>query len=112
MRNCCIVAILLFSAHTARAQDIDFSRHVSPLFYQLGCSAGQCHGSFSGKGGFRLSLFAGSADMDYQNVRGGLNRRLDPQDPEKSLLLLKPTGQLEHGGSVRLRKGSWQYELI
>ncbi len=82
------------------------------MLYQLGCSAGQCHGSFSGKGGFRLSLFAGSADMDFQNIRGSYNRRLDAQDPERSLLLLKPTGQIEHGGAVKLRKGSWQYEIL
>ncbi len=94
------------------AQEVEFGRHVSPMFFQLGCSAGQCHGSFSGKGGFRLSLFGGSPEMDFQNVRGSLNRRLDAQDPEKSLLLLKPTGQLEHGGAVRIRKGSWQYDLL
>ncbi len=97
---------------SARAQDVAFGRHVSPMLYQLGCSAGNCHGSFSGKGGFRLSLFAGSADMDYLNVRGTLNRRIDAQDPERSLLLLKPTGQVDHMGGVRLRKGSWQYDVL
>lgn len=107
-----VLAALLLSGSSLSAADVEFGRHVSPLLYQLGCSAGQCHGSFSGKGGFRLSLFAGSADMDYQNVRGVLNRRLDAQDPEKSLILLKPTGQMEHGGSVKLRKGSWQYDLL
>jgi hypothetical protein len=99
-------------ARFASAQDVEFARHISPLLYQLGCSAGQCHGSFSGKGGFRLSLFAGSPEMDYQNVRGGFNRRLDAQDPEKSLLLLKPTGQVPHMGGVRLKKGSWQYDTL
>jgi hypothetical protein len=108
------LAIVLFVGVPAilYAQEIEFSRHVSPMLYQLGCSAGQCHGSFSGKGGFRLSLFAGSPEMDYQNIRGGFNRRLDAQDAEKSLLLLKPTGQMEHGGAVKLRKGSWQYEIL
>jgi hypothetical protein len=106
----CMLILLLASA--ARAQDVEFGRHVSPLLYQLGCSAGQCHGSFSGKGGFRLSLFAGSAEMDYQNIRGAFDRRLDPQNPKRSLLLLKPTGQVEHGGSVKLRKGSWQYDVL
>src|SRR5438105_13398560 len=107
-------AILILGCWTsiAPAQDVEFSRHVSPLLYQLGCSAGQCHGSFSGKGGFRLSLFAGSPEMDYVNLRGGFHRRLDAQDSEKSLLLLKPTVQVEHMGGLRLRKGSWQYDLL
>ncbi len=113
MRNRIAVAIVfLFSISITHAQEPEFARHVSPMLYQLGCSAGNCHGSFSGKGGFRLSLFGGSAEMDYQNIRGALNRRLDPQDAEKSLLLLKPTGQLEHGGAVKVRKGSEQYELL
>ncbi|MBM3992954.1 MAG: DUF1549 domain-containing protein [Planctomycetes bacterium] len=106
------LGIVWLAAAGAGAQEISFSRHVSPLLYQLSCSAGQCHGSFSGKGGFRLSLFAGSPEMDYQNVRTGFDRRLSAQDPEKSLLLLKPTGQVEHMGGVRLRKGSWQYDVL
>src|ERR1051325_4878709 len=113
MRNRLAVALaFFFGANFVCAQEPEFARHVSPMLYQLGCSAGQCHGSFSGKGGFRLSLFAGSPDMDYQNIRGAFNRRLDVQDAERSLLLLKPTGQLEHGGAVKLRKGSWQYDLL
>src|SRR5262245_58172728 len=106
MRHLTVIAVALLAATGARAPEPEFARHISPLLYQLGCSAGQCHGSFSGKGGFRLSLFAGSPDMDYLNIRGALNRRLDVQDAEKSLLVLKPTGQLEHGGAVKLRKGS------
>ena len=114
MQKRCLITIVIAacSATAASAQEVEFRRHVSPLLYQLGCSAGQCHGSFSGKGGFRLSLFSGSPDMDYQNIRAAFNRRLDAQDPEKSLLLLKPTGQIEHMGGIRLRKGSWQYDVI
>ncbi|HZZ77419.1 MAG TPA: DUF1549 and DUF1553 domain-containing protein [Gemmataceae bacterium] len=112
MRRFFAIAVVLLAAPGARAQEPEFARHISPMLYQLGCSAGTCHGSFSGKGGFRLSLFAGSPEMDYQNIRGTLNRRLDAQDPERSLLVLKPTGQLDHGGAVKLRRGSWQYDLL
>jgi len=109
-----VLASTLFAcANTCtHAQEVDFNRHISPMLYQLGCSAGNCHGSFSGKGGLRLSLFAGSPDMDYQNIRGSFNRRLDAQNPERSLLVLKPTAQMEHMGGLRLRKGSWQYDLL
>jgi hypothetical protein len=90
----------------------DFGRHVTPVLYKLGCSAGGCHGAFAGKGGFRLSLFAGQPDPDYPNVRGPFGRRIDTLHPEKSLLLLKPTGAVPHGGGVRLRPGSSEYELL
>ena len=103
---------LLGLSTAARAQEPQFGRQITPILYQLGCSAGSCHGSFSGKGGFRLSLFAGNNDADYQNIRGAFGRRLDAQRPEKSLLLLKPTGQIEHGGGVRLKKDGWQYALL
>src|SRR4029079_7161135 len=106
------IAVSFVAIGTGRADEPLFGREIVPIFYKLGCSAGTCHGSFSGKGGFRLSLFAGSPEMDYQNIRGVLNRRLDVQDPERSLLILKPTGQIEHGGAVKLRRGSWQYELL
>ncbi|MCA9224626.1 MAG: hypothetical protein KDA47_03410, partial [Planctomycetales bacterium] len=44
----------------------DFQRHVSPLFGRLGCNGRSCHGSFQGRGGFRLSLFGYDfqADLD------------------------------------------------
>jgi len=80
--------------------------------YKLGCSAGACHGSFAGKGGFRLSLFAGNTEADYQNIRGALGRRIDHLHPELSLFLSKPTGAVPHEGGVKLVPGSWEYQVI
>src|SRR5437588_421264 len=74
-----------------------FGGEVVPTLYKLGCSAGSCHGSFSGKGGFRLSLFASDPAADYREVRGSLGRRLNLLCAEESLLLLKPSGKLPHG---------------
>src|SRR5205085_3171120 len=66
-----------------------------------------------GKGGFRLSLFGYDPAKDYAAVtRGGLARRLTLVDPDNSLLLLKATGQVEHGGGMRFSKGSWQYRIF
>jgi hypothetical protein len=103
---------VLISTAAARAEEVSFSRQVTPVLYQLGCSSGMCHGSFSGKGGMRLSLFAGNPEMDHLNLRGGLGRRVDTLHPERSLMLLKPTQAIEHGGGLRLRKDSWQYQLL
>jgi Protein of unknown function (DUF1549)/Protein of unknown function (DUF1553) len=92
---------------------VDFERHVMGLFGRAGCNAGSCHGSFQGKGGFRLSLFGFDPDKDYVAVtRDGMARRVNPVDPDNSLLLLKATGQIEHGGGVRFSKGSWQYRIF
>ncbi len=83
------------------------------LFGRMGCNMGSCHGSFQGKGGFRLSLFGYAPDKDYFAVtRDNLGRRINTADPDNSLLLLKATGQLEHGGGVRFSKRSWQYQIL
>ena len=92
---------------------VDFERHVMGLFGRAGCNAGSCHGSFQGKGGMRLSLFGFDPDKDYVAItRDGLARRINPVDPDNSLLLLKATGQVEHAGGVRFSKGSWQYRIF
>jgi hypothetical protein len=83
------------------------------LFGRLGCNAGSCHGSFQGKGGLRLSLFGYDPGMDYAGLtREALGRRINPVDPDKSLLLLKATGQTDHGGGRRFSPDSWSYQLI
>ena len=101
------IALLIASCWTtlARAQEVDFSRHVSPLLYQLGCSAGQCHGSFSGKGGTRLSLFGGSPEMDYQNIRGGFNRRSMCRNPKKVCSCSSRPAQVDHMGGTGYERG-------
>jgi hypothetical protein len=120
----CLSALLvLISARHAHAQSadttpaaiesVDFERHVMGLFGRMGCNAGSCHGSFQGKGGFRLSLFGYAPDKDYTAVtRDNFGRRINVADPDNSLLLLKASGQVEHGGGVRFARGSWQYQLL
>ena len=94
-------------------ENVDFERHLMGLFGRMGCNAGACHGSFQGKGGFRLSLFGYDPEKDYETLtREVLARRINPVDPDRSLLLLKATGQVEHGGGRRFAKDSWQYQLF
>src|SRR5262245_10129412 len=97
----------------AERGEVDFERHVAPLLTRLGCSAGACHGSISGKGGLALGLFGATPGRDhFALTRGSLGRRVDPHRPEASLLLLKPTGRVEHGGGVRLRPGSFEERTL
>jgi hypothetical protein len=83
------------------------------VFGRMGCASGSCHGSFQGKGGLRLSLFGYEPAMDYSALtREALGRRINPVDPDQSLLLLKATGQTDHGGGRRFSVGSWPYQLL
>ncbi len=97
----------------ATIEKVDFERHLMGVFGRMGCNLGSCHGSFQGKGGFRLSLFGYSSEMDYQALtREAQGRRLNRAVPEQSLLLLKATGQVPHEGNVRFGKNTWAYQLL
>jgi hypothetical protein len=97
----------------ADEKPVDFERHVMGLFGRMGCNNGSCHGSFQGRGGLRLSLFGYDPEMDYlaltRDLRG---RRIDLSDPDASLILLKPTGQLPHEGQTRFGKNSAAYRVL
>jgi hypothetical protein len=94
----------------------DFQRHVMPLLGRLGCNGRACHGSFQGKGGFRLSLFGFDLPQDHQALTRGTGDygmiRVDRDEPEKSLILAKPTLREDHEGGRRFDPDSWEYRLL
>lgn len=90
-----------------------FQRHVLPMMGRLGCNGRACHGSFQGKGGFRLSLFGYDFDADHKALLGGGDSpRVDPDDPSNSLILYKPTDADEHEGGQRFKPGGWEYHVF
>lgn len=92
---------------------VNFTNQVVPIFTKLGCNSGGCHGKASGQNGFRLSLLGFEPTLDYETlVKEGRGRRLFPAVPEESLLLLKATAKMPHGGGRRLEVGSHEYRLI
>lgn len=100
-------------AAPARTSHIEFLREIAPILDRSGCSAAACHGKFGGRGGLQLSLLTLSPEDDYAPlVYGGRGRRINFADPEKSLLLLKVTGQIPHGGGQRFPVGSPQYSTL
>jgi Protein of unknown function (DUF1549)/Protein of unknown function (DUF1553) len=93
--------------------NVDFERHIMGLFGRAGCASGSCHGSFQGKGGFRLSLFGYDPQKDFQTLtHDAQGRRINVSDPDSSLLLLKATGQVKHEGQTRFTMDSWQYRVF
>jgi hypothetical protein len=80
---------------------------VVPLLSRAGCNMGACHGNASGKGGFRLSLRGDDPEFDFRSLtRDAFGRRVSPADPGRSLIVLKPTGQVPHEGGIRFQPGS------
>jgi hypothetical protein len=112
-----LILILGLGAPASAADSVPtaplFSRHVIPLFSRLGCNAGACHGAVKGQNGFRLSLFGAEPASDHQRLMREIGgRRLNLNDPENSLLLLKATGQAAHQGGSRMAKGSAEYRIL
>jgi hypothetical protein len=90
-----------------RAQPVSFRNDVIASLNVGGCNAGACHGTPSGKGGFRLSLRGFDPAADYlQLTRDVLGRRTDRQRPDASLVMLKSLGQVPHEGGQRYRPDS------
>ena len=84
-------------------QPVDFDTDIVPIFTKAGCNAGACHGSARGRGGLKLSLYGSDAALDFDAVvRQTGGRRVNLVDVADSLVLLKPTGQIDHGGGCRL----------
>ncbi|HEY2156783.1 MAG TPA: DUF1549 domain-containing protein [Isosphaeraceae bacterium] len=92
---------------------IRFRNDVMPVFSKAGCNAGKCHGSASGKDGFRLSLFGYDPEGDhFRLTREAIGRRVDLASPSDCLLLRKATGSVAHTGGKRIEPGGEAYQLV
>ena len=124
-----------FSGHTAKARvrvedsqrtpPFSFARDVGGILTKRGCNTNSCHGSVVGRGGFKLSMNALNPQQDYHWItRGGVYAVLDVepkatslprinlQQPEESLLLLKPTSTVSHMGGLAFYPDSKEYRTI
>jgi len=102
-----------------------FGQDIGGILTKKGCNSSDCHGSVKGKGGFKLSMNALYPRDDYQwIVQGGAYQvltteiagqripRINLTEPEKSLLLQKPTFAIAHGGGQVMAEGSTEYQRI
>jgi hypothetical protein len=109
----CLAALLAPAPARAQSPPVSFSREVEPVLTKAGCNGGACHGAQHGKGGFRLSLFGFDPAFDYaQIVQSNEGRRVVPGDAERSILLAKPSGVMEHGGGVKLKLNGPEYDTV
>jgi hypothetical protein len=91
----------------AKPEPVSFRHEVLAVLNVGGCNAGACHGTPSGKNGFRLSLRGYDPAADYvQITRDVLGRRSDRLDPDSGLVLQKSLGRVPHEGGQRFGAGS------
>jgi Protein of unknown function (DUF1553)/Protein of unknown function (DUF1549)/Bacterial Ig-like domain (group 2) len=110
---------------TGAPRTFEFAREIGGILTKKGCNSSVCHGGVKGRGGFKLSAGALYPKEDYEwivkggtfqvlttQVSGQRTPRIDAVNPEKSLLLLKPTASVPHGGGKRFPVDSPEYKAI
>lgn len=94
-------------------RSLSFVRDVVPVLTRSGCAGSNCHGSVRGKNGFKLSLFGYEPSADYAAITtANEGRRVNFTAPDKSLILQKPTFTIPHGGGVRFKVDSPEYDIL
>ncbi|MDQ6699742.1 MAG: DUF1549 domain-containing protein, partial [Acidobacteriota bacterium] len=113
MKALALLVSFPLAALAADSAPISFVRDVMPILNKVGCTSGVCHGAAKGKNGFKLSLRGYDPEFDYRALVQDLSgRRFNRTDPAQSLMLLKPTQQIPHGGGLKLEKDSAYYNII
>lgn len=111
-----LVGASLLQARMAMAGDrpVSFVNEVVPVLTKAGCNVGVCHAKAgNGQNGFQLSLLGFEPEEDFDHlVREARSRRLFVGAPERSLLLLKVSGQVPHGGGLRLASNSDGFSIL
>lgn len=93
--------------------ELSFRTDVLATLTKAGCNTGKCHGSASGKDGFRLSLFGYDPAGDHYRLTRELpGRRINVQKPEDSLLINKALGNVDHTGGQLIVDGTPEYETL
>jgi hypothetical protein len=107
-----------------KPRPLTFARQIEGILTKRGCNDATCHGGVKGRGGLRLSVYGIDPREDYRwIVDGGTFRvlstdenpkhsRIDLKQPQDSLMLLKPTFSVPHGGGQRFDVGSADYDTI
>ena len=113
MRQIASVLILLALTDSRVAAAPTFERDIQPILTKAGCNAGACHGKARGQNGFQLSLLAFDHDFDFNAITTeARGRRIFPASPENSLILMKSSGRVPHGGGKRLPVESADYRTL
>ncbi|MFT5526601.1 MAG: hypothetical protein ACI9HK_004578, partial [Pirellulaceae bacterium] len=90
-----------------------FERDVVPILSRFGCNSSGCHGKAEGQNGFKLSVFGFDPNADFNAIaQEGRGRRIFPAAAEQSLLLQKISGQMPHGGGVRIETHRAEFDLL
>lgn len=100
-------AVPVTVTNSAVFPELNFRSEVLATLTKAGCNSGKCHGAASGKDGFRLSLFGYDPEGDqYRLTREIPGRRVNVSAPDRSLLIQKALGNVDHTGGQCIQEDS------
>src|SRR3954469_16002772 len=100
-----VISIALISGLPVEAQKVSFGGTVYPVLQNAGCR--NCHNPDGVASPTRLRFPEEDPNKDRVEAFGrSLVELVDRQNPDASLLLLKPTNRVPHAGGVRIVKAS------
>ena len=109
----CFLAAYTASGWAGEAEPVSFDRDVMAVLSKAGCNAGTCHGNLNGKGGFFLSLRGQDPTADWEAlVASADGRRINRIQPDRSLILLKATAEVPHGGGRRFDRDDPEWAVL
>lgn len=92
---------------------VSFRNEIIPILTKARCNSGGCHGKAEGQNGFKLSIFGFDAESDYAALmKNGRGRRISLTRPETSLLLMKGSSQVPHGGGRKIEADGYRYHRM
>lgn len=98
---------------TQSGRALHFENDILPVLSRFACNTSGCHGKAEGQNGFKLSIFGFDPPADLASLtQEGRGRRTFAPVPEQSLLLLKASGGMPHGGGIRIRPDTDEYRLL
>lgn len=109
-----VLSAFHLSAFAESDDEVNFVHDVVPILTKAHCNSGGCHAKADvGQRGFRLSLLGFEPQEDYEHiVKEARGRRVFPNAPEQSLLLLKAANVVPHGGGKKLDPESGSYQTL
>ena len=99
--------------HLKQPTPVSFREEILPILTKAGCNSGGCHGKAEGQNGFKLSVFGFDPTADHTAlIKESRGRRVTLTAPAQSLLLLKSSAQMPHGGGQRIHQDSLWYQRL
>ncbi len=114
-RGICWLLTMALLSRVALSTEVipSFDHDIMAILSRAGCNMGACHGNLNGKGGLQLSLRGQDSWHDYLALTHDWSgRRIDRNDPDQSLMLLKPTSGVPHQGGQRIVPGTPEHRIL